>query len=324
MHGSAYANYAVQHADVIICLGARFDDRVTGVVSRFAPEAVKASKEGRGGIIHFDVYPRNVNKIIKVHEPVLGDLKDNLKLLLPHIKYNARAVWEKEITDWKRSHPFEYTPAITNGALKPQAVLEELNAQLTARCKGNVIITTGVGQHQMWAAQYLRYTTPRSMITSGGLGTMGFGLPAAIGAKVACPDKVVIDIDGDASLVMTAMELITAVQYKIGVKVLLLNNNFLGMVKQWQDLFYDERYSQTAMFNPNFVKLAEALGAKGLEVTQESDLRRVIEEFLAHDGPVVLNAVVEKDEHVYPMIPSGKALHEMVFVSQKQSGLAPS
>jgi acetolactate synthase-1/2/3 large subunit len=323
MHGSAYANYAMQHADVIIALGARFDDRVTGVVSKFAPEAMKAAKEGRGGIIHFDIYPRNVNKIVKVHEPVLGDLKDNLGQLLPHITHNPRTEWLKEVTEWKNKHPFVYSPAHHLGALKPQAVLEELNRQLEGK-RDNIIITTGVGQHQMWAAQYIRWTTPRSFLTSGGLGTMGFGLPSAIGAKVACPNKIVIDVDGDASLVMTAMEMITAVQYNIGVKVLLLNNNFLGMVKQWQDLFYDERYSQTEMFNPNFVKLAEAVGAKGLEVSKEADLKRIIAEFLAHDGPVLLNATVEKDEHVFPMVPSGRGLGEMVFESEKQTGPPPS
>lgn len=326
MHGSAYANYAMQQADVIISLGARFDDRVTGNLKSFAPEAVKAASEGRGGIVHFDILPRNINKVVKVTEPVLGDLKDTLPRLLPYIQYEPRSEWFGAINKWKKDHPFAYNASKPNGPLKPQAVLSELNKQI-AGYRDNVIVTTGVGQHQMWAAQYLRWTQPRTFISSGGAGTMGFGLPAAIGAKTASPHKMVIDIDGDASLTMTAVELITAVQYNIGVKVLLLNNNFLGMVKQWQDLFYDERHSQTKMFNPDFALLAESMGAKGLRLDKQEDIPKVIDEFLRTEGPVLLNAIVEKDEHVYPMVPSGKGLHEMVFIENsigKLDGLPPS
>lgn len=326
MHGSAYANFAMQKADVIISLGARFDDRVTGNLKLFAPEAILAAKEGRGGIVHFDVLPRNINKVVTATEPVLGDLNVTLPKLLQHIHSEPRKDWIDQITRWKKDHPFAFKPAKKDGALKPQAILSEINKQI-AGYRDNVIVTTGVGQHQMWAAQYLRWTQPRSFISSGGLGTMGFGLPAAIGAKVACPNKIVIDVDGDASLTMTIAELITAVQYNIPVKILLLNNNFLGMVKQWQDLFYDERHSQTKMFNPNFVQLAEAMGAKGFYLDKEEDISQVVDQFLKAEGPVLLNAIVEKDEHVYPMVPSGKGLHEMVFYdtcSGKLDGLPPS
>jgi len=326
MHGSAYANFAMQKADVIISLGARFDDRVTGNLKFFAPEAVLAAKEGRGGIIHFDILPRNINKVVQVTEPVLGDINDTLPQLLKHIQFSARKDWLDSINKWKTDHPFAYIPSKEGGLLKPQAVLTELNKQL-AKYNGNVIVTTGVGQHQMWAAQYLRWTKPRTFLSSGGAGTMGFGLPAAIGAKVAFPDKIVIDVDGDASLTMTAVELITAVQYNIGVKVLLLNNNFLGMVKQWQDLFYDERHSQTKMFNPDFALLAQAMGATGLCLRRQEDIPEIIHKFLTTDGPVLLNVIVEKDEHVYPMVPSGKGLDEMVFAESgatKLDGLPPS
>lgn len=326
MHGSAYANFAIQQADVIISLGARFDDRVTGNLKSFAPEAVLAAKENRGGIIHFDILPRNINKVVQVTEPVLGDIKDTLPQLTKHITFAPRTEWFDSINNWKKNHPFAYSPSKEGGLLKPQAVLAELNKQL-AKYNGNVIVTTGVGQHQMWAAQYIRWTKPRTFITSGGAGTMGFGLPAAIGAKVACPDKVVIDVDGDASLTMTIAELITAVQYNIGVKVLLLNNNFLGMVKQWQDLFYDERHSQTKMFNPDFALLAQSMGATGLCLSDQKDIASTIDKFLTTEGPVLLNVLVEKDEHVYPMVPSGKGLHEMVFMETATSrldGLPPS
>lgn len=326
MHGSAYANFAIQKSDVIISLGARFDDRVTGNLLKFAPEAVKAAKEGRGGIIHFDILPRNINKVVQVTEPVLGDIKDTLPQLLPYLKHAPRDEWFSSIQKWKSDHPFAFNPSKPGGPLKPQAVLSELNKQLE-KYNGEVVITTGVGQHQMWAAQYIRWTKPRSFLSSGGAGTMGFGLPAAIGAKVAHPQKIVIDVDGDASFTMTAVELITAVQYNIGVKVLLLNNNFLGMVKQWQDLFYDERHSQTKMFNPDFALFAQSMGAKGLTLTTIEDVPRVIAEFLAAEGPVLLNAVVEKDEHVYPMVPTGKGLDEMVFTENpnlKLDGLPPS
>jgi acetolactate synthase-1/2/3 large subunit len=233
MHGSAYANFAMQEADVIIALGARFDDRVTGKVSTFAPAARAAAAEGRGGIIHFEIQPKNVNKIVDAQIPVLGDVVENLRELVPMIQSAPREAWFADIKRWKATYPFTFEPSAPGARPKPQEVIEELDKQTRAR-KDDVIVTTGVGQHQMWAAQHYRWTAPRSWVSSGGLGTMGFGLPAAIGAKVAAPHKTVVDVDGDASFSMTAMELQTANQFNIGVKVLVLNNEFQGMVQQWQ------------------------------------------------------------------------------------------
>eukprot|EP00948_MAST-09A_sp_MAST-9A-sp1_P003565 g3565.t1 len=339
MHGSAYANYAMQDADLILAIGARFDDRVTGNVKEFAPKAFAAAKERRGGIVHFEISPKNISKVVIPTLAIVGDLADSLRTLLPLVKSHpfvksdpsdtksrelqaiesSRAEWFGRISEWKEKHPFRYEAA-SGGLIKPQQVLESFYKQ-TAHRTEDVVYTTGVGQHQMWAAQYIRWRHPRSMITSGGSGTMGFGLPAAIGAKLGAPDKMVVDIDGDASYSMTCQELLTAVQYNIGVKVLVLNNNFQGMVRQWQDLFYDKRYSQTEMFNPCFAELANAMGAKGLKVSREEDLEQVLEEFIAYDdGPVVLDAVCEKDEHVYPMVPAGAALHEMKLGTSEYKG----
>ncbi|KAG0269699.1 Acetolactate synthase, mitochondrial [Linnemannia exigua] len=283
MHGSAYANLAMQKADVIIALGARFDDRVTANIARFAPEAKKAALEKRGGIIHFEISPKNINKVVQATEAIEGDVTENLTKLLPLIENSERKEWFTKLGNWKSRFPFYH-----------------------------VQDPKGVAQHQMWAAQYFRWRQPRSLVTSGGLGTMGFGLPAAIGAKVGKPDHIVIDIDGDASFCMTGMELATAAQYNIGVKVLILNNDFQGMVKQWQDLFYEERYSATQMFNPDFVKLAEAMNIKGLRATSMEDLPGAMAEFLAHDGPVVLEAKVCKRQHVYPMAAASNALDEFI------------
>ncbi|ORX72124.1 putative acetolactate synthase [Linderina pennispora] len=313
MHGSVYANLAIQSADLIISLGARFDDRVTGSLRHFAPEAKKAAQEGRGGIVHFDILPKNINKTVLADLAVEGDVGENLRMLLPQIEHRDRSVWFDKINTWKAKYPFQYSPEEDPSRdLKPQSVIVELNRQLEHQ-KHNTIITTGVGQHQMWAAQYYRWRTPHSFVTSGGLGTMGFGVPAAIGAKVGQPDKTVINIDGDGSFSMTAMEMATSAQYGIGAKQLVLNNNFQGMVKQWQDLFYEQRYSHTPMRNPDFVKLAEAMGVRGLKVTNLNDLPAAMEEFLKEPGPVMLEAVVDATEHVYPMAPGGKALHEMVL-----------
>ncbi|KAF9123741.1 Acetolactate synthase, mitochondrial [Mortierella sp. 14UC] len=310
MHGSAYANLAMQKADVIIALGARFDDRVTANVPRFAPEAKKAALEKRGGIIHFEISPKNINKVVQATEAIEGDVTENLTKLLPLIESAERKEWFTSLGNWKSRFPF-YHVQDPKGVLAPQTVIQELDKQ-TAHMKDKVIITTGVGQHQMWAAQYFRWRHPRSLVTSGGLGTMGFGLPAAIGAKVGKPDHIVVDIDGDASFCMTGMELATAAQYNIGVKVLILNNDFQGMVKQWQDLFYEERYSGTQMFNPDFVKLAESMNIKGLRATSMEDLPGAMAEFLAHDGPVVLEAKVCKRQHVYPMAAASNALDEFI------------
>ncbi|CAO3581176.1 unnamed protein product [Absidia cylindrospora] len=311
MHGSCYANLAMQNADLIIALGARFDDRVTLNVKAFAPEAVKAAKEGRGGILHFEIMPKNINKVVEATHAIEGDVTENLQKMLPHITSSERKEWFNTISNWKQKYPFYYDDAAEHEELKPQQLITELNKQ-TADIKDKVIVTTGVGQHQMWAAQLFRWRHPRTFISSGGLGTMGYGLPSAIGAKVAKPDHVVVDIDGDASFSMTAMELATAAEFNIGVKVLLLNNSFQGMVKQWQDLFYENRYSGTTMKNPDFVKLAEAMGVKAIRVTKTSEVPAKMKEFLEHDGPVLMDAVVCKKEHLFPMVPAGKALDEFI------------
>ncbi|KAI9329583.1 acetolactate synthase [Zopfochytrium polystomum] len=310
MHGSAYANLAMQSADLILALGARFDDRVTGNLKKFAPAAKRAGMTGKGGIVHFEIMPKNINKVVEVNEAIEGDVATNIRHMLPLLKSPSRRAWFEQLDIWKAKYPFSYQPSAPGAPIKPQAVIEELNRQ-TADIKDNVIITTGVGCHQMWAAQYYRWRHPRTWISSGGLGTMGFGLPAAIGAKVAQPDKIVIDIDGDASFSMTGMELMTARQFNIGVKALILNNDFQGMVKQWQDLFYSKRYAATTMHNPDFVKFAESMSCKGIRVTDINELPAKMAEFLATTEPVVMEVVVEKDEHVLPMVPAGKALHEM-------------
>ncbi|KAI0062348.1 acetolactate synthase [Artomyces pyxidatus] len=326
MHGSAYANLAMQQADVIIALGARFDDRVTGKVDTFAPAARAAAAQGRGGIIHFEIQPKNINKVVDASIPILGDVTANLSALLPMLKYSERAPWFRDIKAWKAKYPFTYAKSQPERGekIKPQEVIEELDRQ-TEAYKENVVISTGVGQHQMWAAQHFRWRYPRTMVTSGGLGTMGFGLPAAIGAKVAAPHKTVVDIDGDASFSMTAMELATASQYNIGVKVMVLNNDFQGMVQQWQDLFYDRRYSHTRMTNPNFVLLAQAMGVHAIRVSDVRELPAKMKEFLEYDSdkPVLMECVVEANEHVFPMVPAGKALHEQIlhpsFTSKTQA-----
>lgn len=314
MHGSAYANFAMQEADVIIALGARFDDRVTGKLDTFAPAARAAAAQGRGGIIHFEIMPKNINKVVDAQIPVLGDVVSNMAALVPLIQSSPREPWFSDIKSWKEHYPFTFQKSQPGAAAKPQEVVEELEKQ-TAHRKHDVIIATGVGQHQMWAAQHYRWRHPRTMVTSGGLGTMGFGLPASIGAKVAAPEKIVVDIDGDASFSMTAMELATASQYNIGVKILVFNNEFQGMVLQWQDLFYEQRYSHSRMVNPDFVALAESMRVKGIRCNNAQELPGKMKEFLEYDNskPVLMEVAVERAEHVFPMVPAGKALHEQIL-----------
>jgi acetolactate synthase-1/2/3 large subunit len=309
MHGAAYANWAMRDADCIIAVGARFDDRVTGNTAKFAPGARAAEREGRGGIIHFDIAPEQINKAVPVTIAVEGDARKNLELLLPMLENVERSEWLQTLHRWQAEHPFRYRDDEREFHMKPQAVIEELWRQT----EGNAILTSGVGQHQMWAAQFFKFRHPRQWITSGGLGTMGYGVPASIGAKLASPDRTVVNIDGDGSFCMTGIEMATAAQYGIAAKSIILNNDFQGMVKQWQDLFYEERYSHTEMHNPDFVLFAESMHVKGLRCTKKEDLPRIIGEFLAHDGPVVLDAVVEKHEHVYPMMPAGQTVDDMVL-----------
>jgi acetolactate synthase-1/2/3 large subunit len=296
MHGSAYANYAVQESDCLIAVGARFDDRVTGNLATFAPKAK---------IIHIDIDPSSISKNVDVDCPVVGDARHSLEQMLPLIEHRPRKAWFEQIAAWKSRYPFRYFDDSQHA--KPQYVLEEINKQTD----GDALFATGVGQHQMWAAQFIRWRFPRQMITSGGLGTMGYGLPAAMGAQLGSPGKTVIDIDGDASYLMTCYELATIAEYDIPVKVAILNNDFQGMVKQWQDLFYGRRYSQTVMKNPNFAAMAEAFGVRGIRCEHKSDVEKTVKEMLAHKGPVVVDFFVEPNEHVYPMVPAGKGLHEM-------------
>ncbi|MGB7161366.1 MAG: biosynthetic-type acetolactate synthase large subunit [Tepidisphaeraceae bacterium] len=296
MHGSAYANYAVQECDCLISVGARFDDRVTGNLASFAPHAK---------IIHIDIDPSSISKTVDVDVPVVGDARLSLEAMLEFIEHRDRKDWFAQIAAWKKRYPFKYFDDSKHA--KPQYVIEALN-DLT---RGEAIITTGVGQHQMWAAQFYRWRRPRQMITSGGLGTMGYGLPSAMGAALGAPGKTVIDIDGDASYLMTCYELATIAEYNIPVKVCILNNDFQGMVKQWQDLFYGHRYSNTTMKNPNFAAMAEAFGVRGIRCENKCDVEKTVKTMLEHEGPVVVDFFVEPNEHVYPMVPAGKGLHEM-------------
>jgi len=306
MHGSAYANMAMQEADLIICLGGRFDDRVTGNLAKFAPAAKKAAAEGRGGIVHFEILPKNINKVVQATEAIEGDVSTNLKLLLPLVNDKSmaeRKEWFDQINEWKQKWPLgDYERAERTGLIKPQTVIEELS-NLTADRKDTTYIATGVGQHQMWTAQHFRWRHPRSMITSGGLGTMGYGLPAAIGAKVARPNDLVIDIDGDASFGMTLTELSTAAQFNIGVKIIVLNNEEQGMVTQWQNLFYEDRYSHTHQKNPDFMKLADAMGVQGRRVSEPEKVTEALKWLIESDGPALLEVVTDKKVPVLPMVP---------------------
>jgi acetolactate synthase I/II/III large subunit len=319
MHGSAYANMAMQDADLIIALGARFDDRVTGNIAKFAPQAKAAASENRGGIVHFEVMPKNINKVVQATEAIEGDVTTNLQFLIPQINsVSSRPEWFGQINDWKARFPLSnYEKETPEGLIKPQQLIEKLS-NLTAHRKHETIISTGVGQHQMWAAQHFRWRHPRTMITSGGLGTMGYGLPAAIGAKVAKPESLVIDIDGDASFNMTLTELSTAHQFNIGVKIIILNNEEQGMVTQWQSLFYEDRFAHTHQKNPDFVKLAEAMGVKARRCLTPADVDESLEWLVngSGDGPALLEVITDKKVPVLPMVPAGKALHEFLVYDE--------
>ncbi len=298
MHGTAYANYAVTGSDLIIAIGARFDDRITGKIDEFAPQAK---------IIHVDIDPTSIGKSIRVDIPVVGDARNILAQIIKHVKYVERPEWFKQIAEWKAKYPLAYKD--NSKFIKPQYVIEQLY-EITG---GDVIITTEVGQNQMWAAQYFTYTRPRSFISSGGMGTMGFGFPAAIGAQFGRPDKLVVDIAGDGSIQMNIQELATAVHNKLPVKVVILNNGYLGMVRQWQELFFKKRYSHTALLgNPDFVKLAEAYGAVGVRVERKEDVRPVLERMLKTKDTVLMDFVIDPEENVYPMVPAGQAIHRMI------------
>jgi acetolactate synthase I/II/III large subunit len=322
MHGSAYANMAMQEADLIIALGARFDDRVTGNIAKFAPMAKAAASEKRGGIVHFEVMPKNINKVVQATEAIEGDVTTNLEFLIPQLNsVSSRPEWFGQINDWKARFPLSnYEKETPEGLIKPQQLIAKLS-DLTAHRKHETIISTGVGQHQMWAAQHFRWRHPRTMITSGGLGTMGFGLPAAIGAKVAKPEALVIDIDGDASFNMTLTELSTAHQFDIGVKIIILNNEEQGMVTQWQSLFYEDRFAHTHQKNPDFVKLAEAMGVQARRCLTPADVDESLEWLVngSGDGPALLEVITDKKVPVLPMVPAGKALHEFLVYDEGMS-----
>jgi acetolactate synthase-1/2/3 large subunit len=324
MHGSAYANMAMQEADLIIALGARFDDRITGAIAKFAPAAKAAAAEGRGGIIHFEIMPKNINKIVQATEAVEGDVGASLKQMLPLVKtVQERNEWFSQIDDWKQRFPWAYEKEGENGLIKPQTVIETLS-NLTADRKEKTIITTGVGQHQMWAAQHFRWRYPRTMITSGGLGTMGYGLPAAIGAKVARPDCLVVDIDGDSSFSMTLTELSTAAEFNIGVKIIVLNNEEQGMVTQWQTLFYEDRFSHTHQRNADFVKLGDAMGVQAQRVVKPAELEEKLQWLLNSEGPALLEVVTDQKVPVLPMVPGGNALHEFILYDESTSYHCPT
>ncbi|KAG5986310.1 Acetolactate synthase, mitochondrial [Claviceps lovelessii] len=328
MHGSAYANMAMQEADLIIALGSRFDDRVTGNIAKFAPGAKAAAAEKRGGIVHFEIMPKNINKVVQATEAIEGDVGASIKLLLPQVQARSmddRKVWFDKIRGWKQKWPLSnFERSERGGLIKPQALIEELS-NLTADLKHKTYIATGVGQHQMWTAQHFRWRHPRSMITSGGLGTMGYGLPAAIGAKVAQPDALVIDIDGDASFGMTLTELATASQFGIGVKIIVLNNEEQGMVTQWQNLFYEDRYAHTHQVNPDFIKLAESMRIEARRLVDPADTVDYLKWLINTDGPALLEVVTDKKVPVLPMVPAGSALHEfLVFDGGKLTFAFPT
>lgn len=296
MHGTAYANFAVQECDLLIAVGARFDDRVTGKVKTFAPNAK---------VIHIDIDPSSISKNVATDIPVVGDAKFILAELAKEVRHKERKEWFDKIADWKKRFPLRYDTKSPN--IKPQYVIE----QIWEATKDNAIIVTGVGQHQMWTAQFYKHTKPRHFLTSGGLGTMGFGLPAAIGAQIAKPDETVIAIDGDSSFNMTLTEMSTAVQYELPVKVCIINNGYMGMVRQWQQLFYGQRYSKSSLRNPAFAAVAEALGAVGITVEKKSEVKQAIAKMLAEKRPCLVDFHVEREENVWPMVATGKSLHEM-------------
>ncbi|OBT81379.1 hypothetical protein VE02_10232 [Pseudogymnoascus sp. 03VT05] len=313
LHGAAYANLAIQDADLIIACGARFDDRITGSIPKFAPKALLAAAEGRGGIVHFEIVSKNVNKVVQATEAVLGDCAANLNQLIPRVQSVAdRPEWFAMIDSWKARFPLTaYKGRFTPGQIKAQEVIEKLS-DMTKSMKIDTIISTGVGQHQMYTAQHFRWQTPRSMITSGGLGTMGYGLPAAIGAKVARPDCLVVDIDGDASFNMTMNELLTAAQYNIGVKVILCNNGEMGMVSDLQRLYFKGRFAHNRGVNPDFVLASEAFGVPAKRCIKPEDIDAKLKWLLEHDGPALLEVITESNSPVWPVVPAGKGLHEFI------------
>lgn len=309
MHGTYYANMAIANCDVLLAVGARFDDRVTGRVDAFAPYAK---------IIHIDIDPTSIQKNVKVDVPIVGDCKRALTRLLEIVKESGKnkkyfkerfKEWWEQIDIWKRRYPLSYKD--DPNVIKPQYVIEKLY-ELT---QGNAIICTEVGQNQMWTAQFYKFKYPRTLITSGGLGTMGFGFPASIGAQMGNPGKLVIDIAGDGSIQMNIQELATAMDQRLPIKIIILNNGYLGMVRQWQELFYERRYSAVKFVTiPDFVKIAEAYGAVGLRITKPQEVEPTLKQILEMDRLVILDVIIAPEEGVFPMVPAGKATTEMILV----------
>ena len=308
MHGTYAANMSINNTDLLICVGARFDDRVTGKLDAFAPSA---------RIVHIDIDPTSIRKNVEVDVPVVGDCRLALEGILEICKakmgdrdwLEEHTEWLSTVAGWKKDHPLCYSDEGT--AIKPQKVVETL-FELT---KGDAILTTEVGQNQMWTAQFYNFTEPRTLLTSGGLGTMGYGFPAAIGAQMAFPDKKVITVAGDGSLQMNIQELATVVQQRLPIKVVILNNGYLGMVRQWQELFFNHNYSSTNMeAQPDFVKLAEAYGAEGYRIITREELLPMLKTALASPNPAFIDVRVEREENVYPMVPAGAALDEMLLI----------
>ena len=299
MHGTTYANYSAAEADLIIAAGMRFDDRVTGNPEKFIPNAK---------IIHIDIDPAEIGKNKLIDVPIVGDLKNVLSDLLVQVPKLNHTEWINQIKEWKKEYSLIFKKK-NEDILLAQEVLSEID-KIT---KGNAIISTDVGQHQMWSAQYLTYENPHSIITSGGAGTMGFGLPAAIGAQVANPDKKVISIIGDGGFQMTFQELMLMKQYNLPVKVFIFNNSYLGMVRQWQELFHSRRYSSVDLsYNPDFIKIGEAYGIKSVQLKNSKDLKKNLKKILESNEPVLVECIIEKEENVYPMIPAGKDVTQIV------------
>jgi len=302
MHGGRYANEAIAAADLLIAAGARFDDRVTGKISEFAK---------RAKIVHIDIDPAEVGKVMPTDLAILGNLREVLERLLaklPQAAADCHAGWLERIQAWKRQYPLVHE--LSETSLKPQLVVQTI-AELT---RGEAVITTGVGQHQMWAAVFSEHKHPRHFISSGGLGTMGFCIPSGIGAQLGRPDQLVVTITGDGSFQMNIQELATAAYYNVPVKIVILNNGYLGMVRQWQELFFEHRYSHTLLEggNPDFVMVAKGFGVEAFRVTQPSELRATLEKAFALPGPVVVDCMVEKEENVFPMIPSGGTVNDTI------------
>mgnify|MGYP001182708861 FL=1 len=321
MHGSAFANYAIQESDLILSFGSRFDDRTIGTIDGYAPKARAAEKNGSGGIFQFEIEKKQVGKTIKTTKTFLGDCGNYLDYLVSHVEKNYRTDWRKRIKKLKNTHPFTYEKLTDK--IKTQQVIEEISNQTSYR--NDVYITTGVGNHQMMSAQFYNWTRPKQLLTSGSLGTMGVGVPFAIGAQIALPEYKLICIDGDGSFNMTLHELGTVAEYNIPVKIAIMNDSRQQMVYVWQELFFDSNFISTTNTNPDYVMLANSFGIKAIECSKPNDLKESVREFIDYDGPILANFVVEPDK-CYPLVPPGKNLDEMLLkeTGDRLTGIAPN